>query len=136
MTKSFFMKCEKCGYLLEGYKGKSKCPNCGNVLKYFYRNNIDLNWMFLLLLIKGSKVYGSLINYFHLIIWIKLFLLGEGNTPLSEANNLREYLNFKGCIHLKDETQNPTGTYKDRRPASVGLSKAVECGLFFGDHCF
>ncbi len=52
--------------------------------------------------------------------------LGEGGTPLLEAKNLARELGVKQ-LWLKDETQNPTSSFKDR-PMSVGISKAVEFG--------
>jgi len=50
--------------------------------------------------------------------------LGEGNTPLLKAKRLAESLGFKN-LYLKVETQNPSGSFKDR-PISIGVSKAVE----------
>lgn len=46
--------------------------------------------------------------------------LGEGNTPLISANRLANRLGIKK-LFLKNETLNPSGTYKDRF-ASVALS--------------
>jgi threonine synthase len=44
----------------------------------------------------------------------KIVSAGEGNTPLRKLNS------FKGGVWVKDETRNPTGTFKDR-----GASLAV-----------
>jgi threonine synthase len=52
--------------------------------------------------------------------------LGEGGTPLLRANNLGKELGLRH-LYLKDETRNPTGSFKDR-PMSVGVSKALEFG--------
>jgi len=52
--------------------------------------------------------------------------LGEGGTPLLEARNLAGELGMKQ-LWLKDETRNPTASFKDR-PMSVGVSKALEFG--------
>jgi len=52
--------------------------------------------------------------------------LDEGGMPLLEAKNLARELGMRRLL-LKDETKNPTGSFKDR-PMSVGLSKAVEFG--------
>lgn len=46
--------------------------------------------------------------------------LGEGNTPLLHARNLEKSLSC-GPIYLKNETLNPSGTYKDRF-ASVAIT--------------
>ena len=50
--------------------------------------------------------------------------LGEGNTPLIHALRLGERLGMKH-LYLKDDTRNPTASFKDRAMA-VGSAKAVE----------
>jgi len=50
--------------------------------------------------------------------------LGEGNTPLLKSNRLAKVLGLKN-LYFKVETQNPSGSFKDR-PISIGISKAVE----------
>lgn len=52
--------------------------------------------------------------------------LGEGGTPLIKAKRLAEKLSVKN-LYLKDETRNPTGSFKDR-----GMSVAVSMALEFG----
>ena len=51
---------------------------------------------------------------------------GEGRTPLVESPRLAETLGV-GRLWLKNETVNPTGSFKDRQ-ISLGLSKARESG--------
>ncbi|HXW94616.1 MAG TPA: threonine synthase [Nitrososphaerales archaeon] len=50
--------------------------------------------------------------------------LGEGGTPLVHAIRLGERLGMKN-LYLKDDTRNPTASFKDRAMA-VGSAKAVE----------
>jgi threonine synthase len=50
--------------------------------------------------------------------------LGEGGTPLIHALRLGEKLGMKH-LYLKDDTRNPTASFKDRAMA-VGSAKAVE----------
>jgi len=52
--------------------------------------------------------------------------LGEGGTPLIHSKRLAEKLSVKE-LYLKDETRNPTASFKDRAMA-VGAAKAVEIG--------
>ena len=52
--------------------------------------------------------------------------LGEGGTPLIRAGRLGEKTGVKG-LYLKDETRNPSASFKDRAMA-VGIAKAVEMG--------
>jgi len=49
--------------------------------------------------------------------------LEEGGTPLHRSRRLGERLGLQH-LYLKDETRNPTGSFKDRG-SSVGVSKAV-----------
>jgi threonine synthase len=53
--------------------------------------------------------------------------LGAGYTPLVRADRLAAELGL-GELWLKDDTRNPTGSFKDR-VVSVALSKARELGL-------
>ncbi|NWF94956.1 MAG: pyridoxal-phosphate dependent enzyme [Candidatus Thorarchaeota archaeon] len=52
--------------------------------------------------------------------------LGEGDTPLIKSRRLAELMSLNR-LFLKNETLNPTGSFKDR-PVSVGVSRAVEDG--------
>ncbi|HDD67352.1 MAG TPA: threonine synthase [Candidatus Thorarchaeota archaeon] len=55
-----------------------------------------------------------------------VFSLGEGWTPLLEAPRLGADVGLR-MLHVKDETRNPTGSFKDRG-LSVAVSKHVELG--------
>jgi threonine synthase len=54
------------------------------------------------------------------------FTLGEGGTPLLHLTNSKEHFGLKKIL-LKDEGQNPTGTFKSR-----GLCAAVSRGIELG----
>ena len=51
-----------------------------------------------------------------------IFSAGEGNTPL------RSLSSFKGDVWVKDETRNPTGTFKDRG-ASMAITVLSNLGI-------
>jgi len=53
--------------------------------------------------------------------------LGAGFTILHECKRLAEELGLKK-LYVKDDTVNPTGSFKDR-PATVAVSKALELGF-------
>lgn len=57
----------------------------------------------------------------------KIVDIGAGFTPLKECKRLAEALNLRR-IYVKNDTVNPTGSFKDR-PASVAVSKALELGF-------
>jgi len=50
--------------------------------------------------------------------------LGEGGTPLHRANRLAESVGLEG-LYLKDETRNPTNSYRDRAAALL-TSNAID----------
>lgn len=52
--------------------------------------------------------------------------LGEGGTPLLKASRLGEKLGLRN-LYLKDETRNPTGSFKDR-----AMSVSVSMAKYFG----
>jgi threonine synthase len=56
-----------------------------------------------------------------------IITLGEVQTPLIRCKNLGKILGMRK-LYLKDETKNPTASFKDR-PMTVGVSKAVELGF-------
>lgn len=56
----------------------------------------------------------------------KVIDLGAGYTPLRKCRRLAESLGLKN-LYVKDDTVNPTGSFKDR-PATVAVSKALEFG--------
>ena len=56
-----------------------------------------------------------------------LISLGEGFTPLIEAKTLARELGLEG-LWIKDEAQNPTGSFKDRG-LSLAVSRAKELGV-------
>jgi len=56
----------------------------------------------------------------------KIISLSEGFTPLHKCDRLGEILGLRN-LYVKDETRNPTGSFKDR-PISVAVTKAREFG--------
>ncbi len=56
-----------------------------------------------------------------------IITLGEVQTPLIRGKDLGKILGMRS-LYLKDETKNPTASFKDR-PMTVGVSKAVELGF-------
>lgn len=57
----------------------------------------------------------------------RILSLGEGYTPMIQASGLSRFLQFDN-LYIKDEGQNPTGSFKARGMA-VAVSKASELGV-------
>lgn len=53
--------------------------------------------------------------------------LGEGDTPLRRVSSPLLHADFRGRLLVKDETRNPSGSFKDRLVAAA-LSRAIEFG--------
>jgi threonine synthase len=113
--------CEKCGIeLTDKISAGKKCPECNGSLRFKYdydkikgqviRKDLPGIWKYIDLLPVSKD--GNYVTY------------SEGETPLLRSNNLAEKLGLRE-LFIKDETQNPTGSFKDRA-AAVSLTKAVE----------
>ena len=118
--KTYQLICSICGKIHESGKEPYVCTHCGGQLE----PNIPLG--------KDVERYRKVIcsgcrhglwDYQDILPVEGIrqpITLGEGNTPLISANNLARSIGLKELL-LKNETLNPSGTYKDRF-ASVALS--------------
>lgn len=121
MTANYALKCSKCAHEAENDEISNTCPKCGELLEYVFDEEYLKNVQF--------KEPISFWRYSSVLPEVKRKIsLGEGGTPVVEANNLKKTI---GLSHLKikDETRNPTNSYKDRAAAllvSDALSKKSE----------
>jgi threonine synthase len=111
------LKCVNCGFEFPPLPPKSTCEKCGGTLEYA------------LSLPKHRKIkfsgqlrfwrYKSLLpQVYHMIS------MGEGGTPLHKAERLAKSMGLKE-LFLKDETRNPTNSYRDRAAALL-TSNAID----------
>ena len=121
------LACTECGKKFNSDEKNGLCTSCGKVLYPRY----DLEGAKELITkqqIQQRKIYN--IWRFHEIMPVKDYkfriTLGEGWTPMVKLNNFGKLLNLNE-IYIKDEGQNPTGTFKSR-----GLCAAVSKGLELG----
>ena len=120
------LKCLKCGKEHAPEKNLYVCKKCGGKLEIIYNydaiaDKIDKK------VLAGRR--PGVWKYFELLPLVdkkNIVTLGEGGTPLLEAKNLARELGMRQ-LWLKDETRNPTASFKDR-PMTVGVSKAKEFG--------
>lgn len=121
-----YVRCLECIQCKEQYSPSVyyTCPKCANILdvKYDYdtiASRIDLR--------KQSYQNRSLWRYSDLLpINDKknIVSLNEGDTPLHKCVRLGNKVGLKN-LFIKDETRNPTGSFKDR-PITVAITKARE----------
>ncbi|TFG13006.1 threonine synthase [Candidatus Thorarchaeota archaeon] len=119
-------RCAKCG---KTYENETVPPNdgCGG------RIDIELDIESLKDVMDKTTLVNreaGLWKYFEFLPLTKresIVTLGEGNTALLESKRLAEKMHLKH-LFLKDETTNPSGSFKDR-PICVGISRALEDGV-------
>ena len=80
--------------------------------------------VFVSLCARYSKTAGA--AHSHYLPYTSGISLGEGNTPLVDVPLLARAAQV-GSLHIKDESQNPTGSHKDRMSA-IGVSQALDFG--------
>jgi threonine synthase len=94
------------------------CEKCGSILEYrLERGTGPINFTGPLTFWRYRPVLPKT---------IKTVSLGEGGTPLQKAQRLAETLQIEN-LYLKDETRNPTSSFKDRSAALI-ISDAVSRG--------
>ena len=103
------LQCIRCNTEYPVYPFKSDCDKCGGTLEY----KADLP--------KDGKIESSrqqgFWKYRPMLPPVKhMVSLGEGATPLHKAERLANALGSKQ-LYLKDETRNPTNSYRDRAAA-------------------
>jgi len=113
------LRCSTCGSAeLLGFVGS--CPSCGGILECVYPTEA-------LLCLRESSTGKGLSHYRRCLpVEGPLVSLGEGGTPLIRARNLAEEIGLAD-LYLKNESINPTGSFKDRG-AAVAVTRALADG--------
>ncbi len=111
------LRCTQCSATLKPYPPRYKCEKCGGLLEYA----LDFKQL------RGIKLAGTLSfwKYKQLLPEIEnTVTLGEGGTPLHKATRLAKKLGLT-AVYLKDETRNPTNSFRDRC-AALMVSNALD----------
>ncbi len=103
------------------------CSRCGGILdvQYNYKNlSCKLNQKkFFKQPVKELWQYKELLPVCDID---KIVSIGEGGTCVIKSERLAKELGLRN-LYLKNETTNPTGSFKDR-PITIGISKVKELG--------
>jgi threonine synthase len=118
--------CVKCGATYSAESKCYSCHKCGDIIEVRYNRDFLAEHV-------SIKTFDSksdnLWKYFDLLPILKkesITSLNEGRTQLVRSHKLERNFGLKE-FYLKDETRNPTGSFKDR-PNTIGISKANEFG--------
>ena len=122
------LKCSRCGTEYSLKQKLCMCPkNDGGRLDILYDYEALSKRI-------SKRTFGqrpsTVWKYFELLPVEKetnIVTLEAGGTPLIKSYNLAKKIGLKN-LYLKNETVNPTGSFKDRS-MTVGVSKAVEFGI-------
>ncbi len=120
------LECLRCGERLAFTRLIATCPNCGHdmlEIQYDYASLAEELPSLLRERPFNMWRYRELLPIRHTS---NIVSMGEGGTPLIEANNLATMLGHDN-IFIKDERQGPTGSFKDRQ-ASLAISAMKEAG--------
>jgi threonine synthase len=121
------LECPECGRQFDADRLQTFCQDCKSPL--FARYDLDR--------LRGSLSPAHVKSRPHgLWRWTELLpvrqpvfrlTLGEGDTPLLKLPRLAEHLGLP-VLYIKDESLNPTGTFKARGLA-VAVGRAIELGV-------
>jgi threonine synthase len=111
------LRCIRCGANFPTYPLRSNCEKCEGMLEYTtdLPERVDVNFSGFI----GFWRYRQMLPPVRHTV-----SLGEGGTPLHKAERLAKNLGLKE-LYLKDETRNPTNSYRDRSAALL-TSNAID----------
>ena len=116
------LRCTQCSAVLKPYPPRYRCPECGGLLEY------ELDYEKL----KDRSFQGGF-NFWRYRSFLpdvkNVASMREGGTPLHKAERLGGRIGLKH-LYLKDETRNPTNSFRDRSAAllvSNALDLNYEC---------
>ncbi len=127
MSTLTHLECPECGRIFDPEQPQTFCPDCNSPLLARY----DLIATAASLTPETIAARPPGLWRWHEILPVRdpahRYTLGEGDTPLLPTPRLAERLGLRH-LWVKDEAQNPTGTFK-ARGLVMAVSRAVELGL-------
>jgi threonine synthase len=101
--------CTGCNHKENINKNISRCPKCGEPMEVELKTKGKIKYSKNI----GQNLLEKYQNFFPYLDIKKEDTLGEGFTPLVKLDNLEKKLDIKN-LYLKNESQNPTWSFKDR----------------------
>ena len=120
-------RCEKCGRTYPMDRLVNTCPACGGLLDARYDLEAIKRAFDPEAILRRPPTVWRWKEFLPIADERHIVTLGEGGTPLHRCPRLAETVGVRECW-VKDETQTPTGSLKDRT-FTVAVSKAVELGV-------
>jgi len=114
--------CTGCSHKESINKNISRCPKCGEPMEVELIKEGKINYS----TNKGQTILERYADFFPYLDISREDSLGEGFTPLTKLQNLASDLGLKG-LYLKNESQNPTWSFKDRGTL-LGILHAEKLG--------
>ena len=122
------LECALCGREHEARRLQNLCAECGKPLLARY----DLKQASKSLTKESLRARVASMWRYREVMPVEsdenVVTLGEGWTPLLRADRLASTIDFAGELFIKDESQNPTGSFKARGLAAA-VSMAKELGV-------
>ncbi|PVX26907.1 MAG: threonine synthase [Candidatus Bathyarchaeum sp.] len=113
------LQCNQCLSSFASYPTKYSCEKCGSLLDYTY----DFTEL-------KKAVLSEQLTFWKFKPYLpevkNMVTLGEGGTPLHKAERLAKEIGLND-LYLKDETRNPTNSFRDRC-AALMTSNALDYG--------
>lgn len=115
------LECIKCGEKVEAIESEYRCRNCGSIGTLEYKIDYES--------IRNSSFSGEFCLWRYKSLLPKVdncATLHEGGTPLFRAERLARHIGITN-LYLKDETRNPTNSFRDRAAALI-VSNMLDLG--------
>lgn len=116
------IRCESCGREYPPDKTIFRCEGCGASLEIIF-DYVKIKKSLSIPTLESRPFNHS--RYLELYPVRSLVSLGEGGTPLIRSRNLERELSLGFELWFKAESQNPTGSFKDRG-SSVEIASVLE----------
>ncbi|MEW5874899.1 MAG: threonine synthase [Candidatus Zixiibacteriota bacterium] len=121
------LRCSRCGKPCDSNRVQRLCQQCQRPLVARFDLNPEFGKRFRHSLAGGPKSLWRYAPVLPAANAAQALTLGEGGTPLLFAPRLASRIGLDS-IWVKDESQNPTGSFK-ARGMSVAITRAVELGI-------